>query len=265
VGQPLAGGSVLDQVTHVRFVSAAGTDTGRVRSRNEDAFFVSDESGIAVVSDGMGGAPAGAMASALAVEAVRTRLLESVRGGWPVSGVTGIRFALQEAILAAHAGIRDHGQAYPESAGLGATLTAFVADANTGQFAVGHVGDSRAYLVRGPVIRRLTRDDTLLQDAVDEGRMEGTASAGNPLGHILRQVLGMERSPSIQVLDGIVEPGDQVFLCTDGVTAVLEDREVREMLTRGRLWPADTVVRAFLESVNERGGPDNATAVLIRR
>lgn len=256
---------MLERAAQARFVSAAGTDKGMVRTRNEDAYYVSESLGIAVVSDGMGGAPAGAVASALAVEAVASRLTMALARGWPVTGVVGAREALSEAIEEAHKSIRGHGNTYPESAGLGATLTAFVADPDSGAFAVGHVGDSRAYLIRGPVIRQLTRDDTLLQEHVDEGRLDSKTDANHPYGHVLKQVLGMDGEVSIQVLDGLMEPADQLLLCTDGVTAVLTEREIRDMIQRGRLWPTETVARAFLESVNERGGPDNATVVLVRR
>ena len=256
---------MLESAAPAGFVSAAATDKGIVRHRNEDAFFASASSGIAVVSDGMGGAPAGAVASALATDAVSSHLIAGLERGWPGTGVVGVRDLVQESIEEAHLAIRQHGSRYPDAAGLGATLTAFVADRESGAFVVGHIGDSRAYLARGPVIRQLTRDDTVLQEHLDQGRLEADNHRGHPFGNVLRRVLGMNGEIQIQVLDGIMEPGDQILLCTDGITAVLTDREILEMLSRGRLWPVETVTKAFVDSANERGGPDNSTVVLLRR
>ena len=148
---------------------------------------------------------------------------------------------------------------------MGATVTAVLIDRNDGVFTVGHVGDSRAYLFRSGILTQLTRDDTLLQEQVEQGRVPADLVKTHPFGHILSQVLGMEQPIIPQIVDGEFEEGDQLFLCSDGVTAVLSDEEIGEMLSRGRHLPPETVISSFLESVNERGAPDNATAILLRR
>ena len=254
----------MESLTEVGFAAAGATDIGQVRKGNEDSFFVSEELGVAVVSDGMGGAPAGHVASRLAVEQLALSLCADERRRNPSEEPGATLGILSEAIETAHLEIIRHGEACPEDAGLGATVTALVVNRRVGYYAVGHIGDSRAYLLRRGVFTQLTRDDTLLQDHVDAGRIPHKVADRHPFGHILSQVLGMDRGVAPQLVEGEFELGDQFFLCSDGVTAVLNDREIGEMLIRGRLWPADTVVRAFIESVNERGGPDNATAILLR-
>ncbi len=252
-------------MTRAGFSGGGATDVGRIRPSNQDAFFLSEGLGLAVVSDGMGGAPAGDVASRLAVEQVALEVGSGGRERWSPWDSASVLALLGDAIETAHMEIRRHGLAHPADAGLGATVTVLLADAEARRFAVGHVGDSRAYLLRRGVFSQLTRDHTLLQEHVDEGRIPPRAAARHPFGHILSQVLGMSEGVAPQLLEGALEAGDQFFLCSDGVTAVLNDREIGEMLVRGRIWPPATVVRAFVEAVNERGGPDNSTAVLLRR
>ena len=255
----------MGSLTSVGFSGGGATDVGCVRPDNQDAFFLSEELGLAVVSDGMGGAPAGDLASRLAVEQVALEIGGGGRQRWTPWDVDAVYGMLSEAIESAHMEIRRHGSLHPEDAGLGATVTVLLADAEARRYAVGHVGDSRAYMLRHGVFTQLTRDDTLLQEHVEDGRIPARAALHHPFGHILSQVLGMSEGVRPQLIEGPLEAGDQFFLCSDGVTAVLDDREIGEMLVRGRIWPPETVVRAFIESVNERGGPDNATAVLLRR
>ena len=255
----------MGNLTKVGFAGAGTTDVGCVRDGNQDAFFVSEDLGVAVVSDGMGGAPAGDVASRVAVEQVALGLCGDGVAKWTPWDADTVQALLAEVIESAHLELRRHGELHPEDEGLGATLTVLVADPGSNRYAVGHVGDSRAYRLRRGIFTQLTRDDTLLQEHVDGGRISPRAAKSHPFGHILSQVLGMGGGIRPQILEGDMEGGDQFFLCSDGVTAVLNDREIGEMLHRGRIWPAETVVRAFVESANERGGPDNATAVLLRR
>lgn len=255
----------MGNLTEVGFAGAGTTDVGCIRDGNQDAFFVSEELGVAIVSDGMGGAPAGDVASRLAVEQVALGLCGGGTIKWDPWDAGVVQGLLSEAIETAHMEIWRHGETHPEDLGLGATITAMIADPISNRFAVGHVGDSRAYLLRRGVFTQLTRDHTLLQEHLEDGRIPFGAAARHPFGHILSQVLGMAEGVAPQIVEGDIEAGDQFFLCSDGVTAVLNDREIGEMLSRGRIWPPATVVKAFVESVNERGGPDNATAVLLRR
>ena len=247
-------------------ITAAGTtDPGLIRERNEDSYHLAADLGVAVVSDGMGGAPAGEVASALAVDRVASLLCEAVQNGMAAGGTVGAREIVADAIVAAHNEIREDGHRHPERMGMGATVTAAVIDPTTGAVTVGHIGDSRAYLLRGGVLTQLTRDDTLLQEQVEQGRVSAERAKKHPFGHILSQVLGMEQPIQPQVLESALEMGDQLLLCSDGVTAVLSDAELAEMLERGGPWPVESVLTSLVEAVNERGGPDNATAILLRR
>ena len=162
----------------IRITAFGMSDRGRVRSRNEDAMVVEPSRGLLVVADGMGGPPAGDVASALAVQQVARAL----HGG--VSMVEALRVA--NARILREAALRE------EWRGMGCTLTALQVDPTTSRYLVGHVGDSRAYLHSGDDFRRLTRDHTLVQAWIDEGQLPPDADRSHPLSHILARAVGVE-------------------------------------------------------------------------
>ncbi len=233
------------------------SDVGLVRKRNEDAYYVDGSVGLGVVADGMGGAPAGALASALAVRTV----LEVVRADQGESPVAGMGDLVKRAVEAADRAVREEGESNPINRGLGCTLTLLHVDPGRSRFAVGHVGDSRAYRFRGGALEQLTQDHTLAQESVDQGRLPPDAVRHHPFGHILTRVIGMSEGAVPQVLDGEVLPGDLFFLCTDGVIRVIEEEEIERVLRKEL--PLAEVASLVIREANERGGPDNSTVVLL--
>jgi PPM family protein phosphatase len=228
----------------MRTVVAAGTDIGRVRDGNEDAFLV--DAPLFAVADGMGGHRGGEVASSLALET-----LEAV-------------FALRQGTLGDQ--VREANRAVFERsvndravAGMGTTLTAILLEDD--RLRLAHVGDSRAYLVRQGDLRRLTEDHTLVHRMVLEGDLTAEEAELHPHRNILTRVLGVD--PDLELDEDLVDlrPGDRILLCSDGLTGMLsEDRIARVLAEEPE--PAGAVERLIRES-NEAGGIDNITAVIV--
>lgn len=222
---------------------------GRVRSRNEDALAVEPGKGLVVVADGMGGAPSGDVASALAVQEI-TRSLH--RGE-----------TMRQAYGAAHAKVREMSEGGPEYAGMGTTLTALKVDVEEGTFVLGHVGDSRAYHLSQGILFHRTTDHTLVRSMVDQGKLPASAERDHPMGHILTRAVGIDGDLEPQIVKGALSEGDRFLLCSDGLVRVFRDEEIGEWL-RG-LSPDDleSAVEQLVEEANRRGAPDNVTVALL--
>ncbi|HSG49057.1 MAG TPA: protein phosphatase 2C domain-containing protein [Longimicrobiales bacterium] len=246
------------------------SDIGRIRARNEDHLVLVAEHGIAVVADGMGGHPGGDVASRITAEVVARRLVELLRptsdGEQGTAAVLG--HAMAESVLDAHALVRMEAARKPELARMGTTVTALAVDRAGGAYAIGHVGDSRAYLLRDGELRQLTKDDTWVQERVDAGDFTVEQGKNHPLGHLLTQCVGLEDAPEPQIIVGTCQPGDAYLLCTDGVTGALAP-PVLEQLLRDHLPDGtpqespEAVVRTLVEQAKERGATDNLTAALV--
>ena len=253
------------------------TDIGKARARNEDSLSLLPDLGAAVVADGMGGHPGGDVASRIAVGTASEVLasdLPSAFSGQDPSG--GLRAAIARSVVRAHEAIVARGHVQPELAGMGTTITVFAVDRASDVYAVGHVGDSRAYRFRDGRLTQLTRDDTWVQDRIEEEQLTPEQARRHPYGHLLTQCLGLDVAPKPHVLGGSVQHGDAYLLCTDGLVGMLEDVRIEEILGNalaagGRVGgardaapsPEQTAVEALLSAANEAGGHDNITAALI--
>lgn len=232
--------------------AAAGSDIGRRRSANQDAACASSR--LLAVADGMGGHAHGEVASAIAV----LRLVEIDR---ELAGADLDGLDLADRLGAAVHDIADRltAAAAQDSAlqGTGTTLVALLVDGT--RIGGAHVGDSRVYLLRDGELRRLTRDHTLVQTLVDEGRISEAEAAEHPRRSVLVRTLqeGTPAEPDLFHVEG--RPGDRYLLCSDGVTAVLDDAAVHAALGEGE--PAAAVER-LISLANEGGGPDNITCVV---
>lgn len=233
--------------------SAAGSDVGRRRSMNQDSAATSSR--LLAVADGMGGHAHGEVASAVAVAALLdldARLRDVDLGG------VDLLAALGEAVADAAARLTELSEQNPELRGTGTTVVAFLVDG--ARIGVAHIGDSRAYLLRDGELHRLTRDHTLVQSLLDEGRISPEEAATHPRRSWLIRTLqeGTPAEPDLFPLEGRV--GDRYLVCSDGVTAVLDDAHIREVLA-GMTEPTD-VVDQLIALANEGGGPDNITCVV---
>lgn len=236
------------------------SDRGRVRSRNEDAYHLQPDAGLVVVADGMGGHPAGADASHLAVRFF-LRHVGADRHMLTSSEAWGERMA--EAVEAAHRRLLAEGERDPARTGMGTTLTALHFDEVTGYGELVHVGDSRAYRLRDGGLTRLSRDHTWVQEQIEAGTLDAAVARVHPMAHVLTRVLGGVPSvvaPQLRGLEG--RPGDLYLLCTDGLTAHLSDDDLGHAL-RGAD-DLDLAARALVRSAIEGGGSDNITVALVR-
>lgn len=251
----------------IRIQTTGRTDVGKTRSRNEDSWAEDDELGLVAVADGMGGHPAGHIASRLAVETVLVELGRAgPAGGTPTtareSEDPGGRMA--RAVCAANRRILDDAEKHPERRGMGTTLTVLQIEPGDERYRVGHVGDSRAYLFRDGSLEPVTRDHTPLQQEVDAGRMTREEARLHPMSNVLAQALGTAPEVDPQVVKGDALPGDLFLLCSDGLTAVLPEERIRSLLDEGRDGPLDELAGALVEATLEGGAPDNVTVALAR-
>ena len=225
------------------------SDVGKVRRRNEDMMVVEPSRGIVVVADGMGGAPGGDVASALAVQEVA----RSLHQGQDMDA--SIREANRKILSA----VADQ----PSLSGMGTTVTALQVALDKGTFVIGHVGDSRAYLLSEGGFSQISRDHTMVRDMVDAGKIPASAEREHPLGHILSRALGTEAEVDVDLVEGRVHPGDCFLLCSDGLAKVMDDDEVEEWTRRAEREPLEQVVDALVEEANRRGAPDNVTVAFL--
>jgi protein phosphatase len=224
----------------MRLRVGARTDVGRVRKGNEDSFKA--EEPLFAVADGMGGHQGGEVASSLALETIG-------KGGGP----------LEQMVREANEAVYRRAAGDPGLSGMGTTLTALRADGDVLRMA--HVGDSRAYMLRDGRLQRLTKDHTVVQRLVDEGKLTAQEAEIHPQRSILTRALGVDES--LQVDQGAIEPrpGDRLLLCSDGLTGMVDEERITRLLTENPdpQAAADTLVTA----ANDAGGQDNITAVVI--
>jgi len=225
------------------------SDTGRQRSANEDSFFV--RAPIFVVADGMGGAQAGEVASRTAAEAFDVDLPEG-----PPERV------LRETILTANREIHDLARADPSRAGMGTTLTAAIVDPAGEEVAIGHVGDSRAYRLRGGRLEQLTRDHSLVEEMRRKGQITDAQAEDHPQRSIITRALGPEPEvePDVHTVAG--SPGDVFLICSDGLTTMVSEERIAKLLDGAGSMEA--AVRALVDEANRAGGRDNVTALAFR-
>lgn len=236
-------------MTVIPFRSAGRSETGLVRAQNEDSMLSDGGSGIWVVFDGMGGHQNGAAASQMAAQGfAQTRLPEGFDDA--ISG-----FA--EAIHRANAQIA---QTAAEQGGgtMGTTAVGLIIRGR--EFAIGWVGDSRAYIHRSGGLFQLTVDHTHVQDLIDEGILSAADAVDHPMSHVLTRALGVAPEVQVDIIKDEVEPGDRFLLCSDGLSGPLSGEEIRDLLDRD---DPQAAVDALIERAYARGAPDNVTAIVV--
>jgi serine/threonine protein phosphatase PrpC len=240
------------------------TDVGRRRSRNEDSILVGD--GILVVCDGMGGHQAGDVASRIGVDTIGAFISRSEADPeltWPYGFDPSVSFdanRVRTAIKLANRAIYTRAAAEDEYAGMGTTVAAtIVSRADETRFTYGHIGDSRIYLVRGGQMPQLTRDDSLANSAW----ADGDAGVGTVMKNVLTKALGVRPEVEFDVAVHDLLDGDIVLLCSDGLTNMLEDPAILEIVARNDEHLEKTC-DALVESANARGGRDNISVLLLR-
>lgn len=228
----------------------AETSVGRVRRTNEDAFWTGDR--VLIVCDGMGGHRAGEVASAMAVEAIRSF---PFRFQDPEAEV-------REAILQAHARIAQASAANAEMAGMGTTVTMAVClETDSGaDVTVGHVGDSRAYYYADGQLYRITNDHSVVGELTRQGTLSPEEAVLHPQRHVLCQALGISEV-EVELHRLMLPFGSLIVICTDGLTDVLADDQIKEHVA---CFPPQEAARRLVELANSLGGRDNVTVIVAQ-
>ena len=224
------------------------TDTGRQRTANEDSYFVRGP--LFAVADGMGGAQAGEVASRMAAEAFEP----AERGAEPPEAF------LRSVAESANRQINSLSQHDVSRSGMGTTLTAALLEGN--DVAIGHVGDSRAYLYRDGELRLLTSDHSLVEELRRQGRLTDEQAEVHPQRSIITRALGPEPQVDVDTLSVSAKPDDVFLICSDGLTTMLKDHRVAEILDESS--SLEEAVTWLVNEANEAGGRDNITVVAFR-
>ena len=226
---------------------ATATHAGRVRRKNEDAYYADPP--LFAVADGMGGALAGELASRIAVQALAEL---------PAEGSDEERLAAT--IRLANTRVAERATSDPRASGMGSTVTAALVGPAVVTFA--HVGDSRAYLWRGGVLTRLSDDHSLVAEWVRAGALAPEEAAQHPQRSVITRALGADWQVDVDVWTTPARTGDVILLCSDGLSGFVDDAALAKVLAGTD--DLDAVVRAFVDAANAAGGEDNITAVAVR-
>jgi serine/threonine protein phosphatase PrpC len=228
--------------------STSLTDTGRRRRHNEDAYVC--EPPLFAVADGMGGAQAGELASTLAAAALRDK--GSDHGG----GEQRVDELIQEA----NRRVYQRQSQDASASGMGTTMT--VALVEDGQVAIGHVGDSRAYLIRGHELEQLTEDHSLVAELVRSGKLSPEEAEGHPQRSVITRALGTDPDVDVDTFSVETKPGDLFLLCSDGLTSMVDDDAILREVDRNR-GDLKSAAKALVRAANKGGGEDNITVVFF--
>ncbi|HYH54037.1 MAG TPA: Stp1/IreP family PP2C-type Ser/Thr phosphatase [Solirubrobacterales bacterium] len=229
---------------------AVRTDTGRQRNANEDSFFT--KAPLFVVADGMGGAQAGEVASKAAADSFAHDL---------PAGAPPLR-ALEETIEGANRTIHELARKDPGLTGMGTTTTAAIVDLEAEEVAIGHVGDSRAYRLRGGKFEQLTRDHSLVEEMRRKGQLTDEQAEDHPQRSIITRALGPEPEVQVDLQTVPAQDGDVFLICSDGLTTMLDDEQIARILIRAT--SLEAALRALVDEANRAGGRDNITVVAFR-
>jgi serine/threonine protein phosphatase PrpC len=228
--------------------SAARTDPGRKRRGNEDAYV--DQAPLYAIADGMGGAQAGEVASALAADALRELPQEG-------SGAERVTALIQEANRRVH----DRASTDATTSGMGTTITAAIVE-DDGTVTFGHVGDSRAYRLRDGVLKQLTDDHSLVAELVRRGELSPAEAEVHPQRSVITRALGTDPNIDVDIFTVQASAGDLFLICSDGLSDMV-DRGDLEVILRTHRTDLDGATRALIQAANRAGGEDNITAVLF--
>jgi PPM family protein phosphatase len=248
----------------LKAVSAGLTDVGRKRNHNEDSFLVDDELQLFVVADGMGGHAGGGTASRIAVETIDREMRASHSSpGNPFSSDTTLQDSplpevLRSAVEKACMEIFRQAQEDPRLTGMGTTVISLLVQGEHAFFA--HVGDSRAYLIRGDLIQQISEDHSLVNEQIKAGMITPEEARHSRYKNIITRSVGFEEEVQVDVMGIVTHPGDFFILCSDGLANLVEDTEIQQIVTAGAI--ADGPKR-LIELANERGGDDNITVIVV--
>jgi protein phosphatase len=229
------------------------SDTGLVRSNNEDTFVIEPDAGFCLVADGMGGRAAGELASRIFAESVLEVFLDY---GDPSE--QKVVETVKKAFQTANENIIDYASRNPSHERMGCTAELIVFTG--GGFVLGHMGDSRTYRIRNGELKQLTKDHSLVQDQIDQGALTPEEARNHSLRHVILRAVGAEESLALDLIRGKTYPEDIFLLCSDGLTDMVDDDLIGHVLKSTE--SLNHKVEKLIELAKSAGGHDNITVVL---
>jgi len=229
------------------------TDKGLRRESNQDSFLVSEDMGLYIVADGMGGHSGGEVASAMAVSGAQDVIRQRAQLG------LSPRDLVTKAFEEASRKIYEKAAQENRLAGMGTTMVLCLVDGNS--IFVGNVGDSRAYLFRSPHLWQMTEDHSLLNEQLRAGIIDDEQAKNFTSRNVITRSVGYEREVQVDVIERPLQSGDCVLVCSDGLCGLVEDEMICEILTRT---PAEKIVEACIDRALANGGDDNVTVLFIQ-
>lgn len=231
------------------------TDKGLKRQTNEDIYHVETKRNVCLIADGMGGNASGNLASQIFLDAT----LDVLKKG-ELSGLSDARELIKEAYLSANERIRETVRRHPSNYGMGCTAELAVFSDNC--LVLGHVGDSRTYLLRGNRLRQLTHDHSVVQSMIDQGLITEADAKNNVHRHKILKAVGLEENVEIDLITGKVRPGDIFLICSDGVTDMIDRETIASILGGGGRLSAKG--SHLLKAIYQEGALDNISFVLAQ-
>jgi PPM family protein phosphatase len=242
----------------LEFFSAV--DTGRARTNNEDSVALEEAAALAVLADGMGGYNAGEVASGMVTAFIKSELGRWLHEASSNATDNEVRRAMDICVDNANRAIFNAANSNPQYAGMGTTLV--VAVFRGERLLVGHVGDSRAYRLRGGRLAQITRDHSLLQEQIDAGLITPEQAAFSANKNLVTRAVGVEDTVLLETHLHDVMPGDLYLMCSDGLSDMLDDNSIAQVL---QMYDSlDAVGQALIDAANDAGGKDNIAVVLAR-
>ena len=233
------------------------TDTGLVRTTNQDSYFageIAENAVFAVLCDGMGGANAGNIASETAVKRICEYVHKSYRKNMSEQDIEKL---LRNAVVSANIELYDMAVNNPALSGMG--TTAVLALVRNGYAALAHVGDSRIYLINDSV-KQLTRDHSVVQSLIESGRITPEAAKVHPRKNVITRAVGAEEEITVDSAGLALNPGDTLMLCSDGLTNYLETDDILKIFKSTDI---ENIPAALVDAANSGGGGDNITVVTV--
>ena len=238
----------------------SATDTGRARNNNEDSVAVDEASHLVVLADGMGGYNAGEVASGMATSFIKTELGRWLAEASDNASDTDVRRAMDICVDNANRAVFNAANSNPQYAGMGTTLVVGVF--RDGRLLMGHVGDSRGYRLRGGRLAQITHDHSLLQEQIDSGLITAEQAAFSANKNLVTRAVGVEDTVLLETHLHDVLPGDTYLLCSDGLSDMLDDESIAQLLQSSDA--LSEVAAALVDAANDAGGKDNISVVLAR-
>jgi len=250
----------------ISLIGTGLTDVGVTRRHNEDSFHVDNEIGLFVVADGVGGQNAGEVASRMSVEVIKTHFRKARDESVPFVGQPDKKMSeatnrLASAIRLANQVVHESSKSNPAMKGMGSTVVAITVT-DSGNLAIAHAGDSRAYLLRHGGIFQLTNDHSLVAEQVRQGLISEEEARNSKVKNVITRALGAMEEVDVDMDEQPLEDGDMVLLCSDGLTNMVDDDTIQGIIEASQ--SMEDACSRLIKLANQNGGKDNITAVLAR-